>query len=137
MADVLNKTPLNKITVLIADPDVAQQQVMAECLRPRFNVLFANTLTETERVLAMQHPKVLLIDLDQPEGGDAKAFIHHLREAPETKRMVIGIVTNRATIHDKVTGFNAGADDYVVKPVNQRSFMYRVVLLLRTRGPDY
>lgn len=130
----MSSLPGSPLTVLVADPDPAQQHLLTQCLSPRFTVLTATTLDEAARLVATRHPAVLLTELDLTGGGDVKAFIHQLRSALATKHMVIGIVTHRSAIHDKVTGFNAGADDYVVKPINLRSFMYRIVLLARTHN---
>jgi DNA-binding response OmpR family regulator len=47
--------------------------------------------------------------------------------------LIIACVTHRSSIRDKVAGFHAGADDYVVKPVNVETFMWRVVLLTKMR----
>ncbi len=126
--------PGAKLTVLVADPDPAQQQILNQCLSPRFNVIFAGSFAEAQRQVATNMPSILLIDLDQPDGGDVRAYLRHLRDTPATKSMVLGIVTARASIHDKVSGFTSGADDYVVKPINPRTFVYRVVLLTRTRN---
>ena len=44
------------------------------------------------------------------------------------------LVTSRSSTADKVAGFQAGADDYVVKPLDSRLFSARLRLLLRLKG---
>lgn len=122
----------NAITVLVADPDVSQQQQIAECLRPRYRVITAGSLAETVEMIVMHRPGVLLLELDMPD-GDGKTLIQQIRGNINTRQMIICCVTHRSMIRDKVAGFQAGADDYVVKPINQKTFMYRVVLLSRLR----
>ena len=124
--------PTITATVLIADPDVAYRQVVSDCLTPRYRVITASSIAETLDMIARYRPSVLLLELNQPD-GDGRALITRLKTNPETRSMVIGCLTTRSTITDKIAGFQAGADDYVVKPVNTRTFMYRIVLLSRVR----
>jgi DNA-binding response OmpR family regulator len=128
MAQVSTDTP----TVLIADPDRTYQAQLADCLRPRYHIVTANTLAETVEQIIRQPPAILLLELDFPDGDGAK-LIEQIRENARTRQMVVCCVTKRSSIHDKVSGFQAGADDYVVKPVNAKTFMWRVVLLSRLR----
>jgi DNA-binding response OmpR family regulator len=118
------------VTVLVADPDPASQQIIVECLQPRYHVLTARTIAETLDKIATYNPRVLLLELNQPD-GDGSQLIHHLRADRQTRSLIIGCVTSRGSINDKIAGFQAGADDYVVKPINKRTFMWRVVLLTR------
>jgi DNA-binding response OmpR family regulator len=119
-------------TVLIADPDRAYQAQLADYLRPRYRVVMANSLAETVEQIIRQPPAILLLELDFPD-GDGNKLIQQIRENARTRQMVVCCVTKRASIHDKVSGFQSGADDYVVKPVNAKTFMWRVVLLSRLR----
>jgi DNA-binding response OmpR family regulator len=120
------------VTVLVADPDPAQQQRVIECLRPRFRVITASTLAETSQMIVQYRPGVLLIELDMPD-GDGKTLIKQIRETPALRTLKICCVTRRASVRDKVAGFQVGADDYVVKPINEKMFLWRVVLLTRIR----
>jgi DNA-binding response OmpR family regulator len=120
------------LTVLVADPDPAQQQQIMECLRPRYRVIGARTLAETVEMITQYRPAILLLEVDMPD-GDGKMLIKQLRESPTLRNMAVCCVTRRSGIKDKVAGFQAGADDYVVKPVNLQTFLWRVVLLSRIR----
>jgi DNA-binding response OmpR family regulator len=120
------------VTVLVADPDLAQQQRVIACLRPRFRVITAKTLAETSQMIMQNRPGVLLIEVDMPD-GDGKTYIKQLREQPALRQMKICCVTHHSSVRDKVAGFQSGADDYVVKPINEKMFLWRVVLLTRLR----
>jgi DNA-binding response OmpR family regulator len=124
--------PAAPLTVLVADPDPAQQQLIADCLRPRFRVITARNLAETVEMIAMYHPQILLLEVDQPDGDGIK-LIRQIREERAARSMVVACVTRRSSVRDKVTGFQAGADDYVIKPINTQMFLWRVVLLSRLR----
>lgn len=115
-------------TVLIADPDVTYRQIVADCFKSRYKVVTADSLAETMEKVAQYHPAILLLELNQPD-GDGKLIIPRLKGNPDTHSMVVTCLTTRASIDEKIEGFQAGADDYVVKPINTRTFMYRMVLL--------
>jgi len=128
----MTAVPTTKATVLIADPDIAYREVVADCLKSRFQIVTAGSLAETLEMVAQHHPVILLLELNQPD-GDGKSIIPRLKANPETHKMVISCLTTRTSIDEKVAGFQAGADDYVVKPVNTCMFMYRMALLTRVR----
>ena len=48
-----------------------------------------------------------------------------------TRDVVVAWVTQRVTVGDKISGFIAGADDYVIYPINLETFGCRVTLLAR------
>jgi len=56
-----------------------------------------------------------------------------IRELPSLQHLPIMLLTSLATIHDKVSGFEAGADDYVVKPYDTRQLLARIRLLARMK----
>lgn len=124
--------PAGAPIVLIVDPDITQQQMLARILAPRFRVLGASTLAEAIQQIQNYRPNIMLIEVDLAD-GDGKTLIRQIRDNPRTQGMIIACVTHKSAIRDKVAGFHAGADDYVIKPVNADTFMWRVVLLTRMR----
>lgn len=120
-------------TVLIADPDAQTRAITIECLQPRFNILIAGSIAETLDMIKQHRPHIVLLELNQPD-GDGLQLIRKLKSNPETRNLLIGCVTSRNGIDDKIAGFRAGANDYVVKPLNRRSFMWRILLLIRGPG---
>jgi two-component system cell cycle response regulator len=124
--------PATALTVLVSDPDPLQQQRLVECLRPRYRIVTAKNLAETVEMIALYHPQIVLLEVDQPD-GDGVRLIKQIRDERSARSMIIACVTKRSGIKDKVAGFQAGADDYIVKPVNTQTFLWRVVLLSRLR----
>lgn len=120
------------LTVLVADPDSVHQHQIVECLQVRYRVITAHNLAETVEMIAMHRPSILLLEVDQPD-GDGVQLIRKIREEASARSMIIACVTKRSAIRDKVAGFQAGADDYIVKPINPQTFLWRVVLLARLR----
>ena len=116
---------------LIVDPDRDQQWILAKALMPQYHPIGAGSLTEANVCLMQERPAIILIELDEPD-GDGIAWIRHLRANPHWQSVTIACVTRRATsFRDKVAGFQAGANDYIVKPVDASTFLTRIMLLER------
>lgn len=125
-------TQASNLTVLVADPDPAQLQISVDCLRQRYRVITATSLAEVSDAITRYRPQILLLEWNMPD-GDGRGLIRHLRENQSTRGMIICCVTTQSNVRDKIAGFQAGADDYVVKPINTKTFVYRVQLLTRVR----
>ncbi len=122
----------NQITVLVVDPDPQQRQLLSQVIQQRYRVVAVGSLTHAREAIVIHRPAIVLLELDEPD-GDGMQLVRQLREDPTTRHVVVCCVTRRSGIRDKVSAFHAGADDFVVKPINVDSFLYRVVLLTRIR----
>ena len=69
--------------------------------------------------------------LGQESGLDLCRFI---RSTPSLRHLPIMLLTSLTTLQDKIAGFDAGTDDYVVKPFDARHLMARIRLLARIKG---
>ncbi len=78
-------------------------------------------------------PDLVILDLMLPDlpGTDV---CRRLRNDETTREIPVLMLTARGEETDRVVGFEAGADDYVVKPFSVRELMLRVRALLRRRG---
>ncbi len=79
-----------------------------------------------------QPPDVLLLDLGLP-GLGGLALCQRLRER-SARHVPVLMLTARDTLPDKLEGFAAGADDYLVKPFASEELLARVQALARRRG---
>ncbi len=77
-------------------------------------------------------PDVLICEilLGQENGLD---LCRSIRSTPSLRHLPIMLLTSLTTIQDKVAGFEAGADDYVVKPFDARHLVARIRLLSRIK----
>lgn len=57
----------------------------------------------------------------------------YVRRSPSLRFLPVMLLTSLATLQDKVAGFDAGADDYVVKPYDARHLVARIRLLSRMK----
>ena len=78
-------------------------------------------------------PDLLILDIMLP-GEDGISALRRLRADPKTARLPILLLTAKTAEYDKVTGLDAGADDYVTKPFGVMELISRVKALLRRAG---
>jgi DNA-binding response OmpR family regulator len=85
---------------------------------------------------AAEHtPDLILLDLNLPVLGGLEVC-RLLRARPATARVPIIMLTARTSESDRVTGLDAGADDYITKPFSIRELAARVRAVLRRGRPD-
>jgi len=83
--------------------------------------------------LAALHEKpfdLVILDLNLPD-IDGLALCRELRNADETRKVPIIMLTARVEERDKLLGFEIGADDYITKPFSMRELLARVTAHLR------
>lgn len=84
---------------------------------------------------AQQVPEVVLLDIMLP-GKDGMQILAEIRRSPALRRVPVMMLTAKGSEIDKVTGLDAGADDYLAKPFGMMELVSRVKALLRRAGAD-
>jgi two-component system, OmpR family, phosphate regulon response regulator PhoB len=124
--------PRGPLAVLIVDPDRAAAENLAAPLRPTCIVGIAATASDAISLLRQRIPDMILTELNLPDRSGID-FIKDIYQAPETHNVLLMVVTKRASVHDKIAAFQAGADDYLVKPVPGMELEMHVQLVGRFR----
>jgi two-component system phosphate regulon response regulator PhoB len=75
-------------------------------------------------------PDLVLLDLMLPDMSGVEVC-RRLRAVQRTRALPVLMLTARTEEHDRVVGFEAGADDYVCKPFSVRELLLRVAAILR------
>jgi DNA-binding response OmpR family regulator len=85
-----------------------------------------------EGLVAVEHGgfDFLVLDLNLPD-LDGLTICRELRRNPATSSLPILILTARSSEHDRVTGLELGADDYLTKPFSVRELLARIQAVLR------
>lgn len=107
--------------------DILQRSLKSE----GYTVDGVGTAADAVDYLKSYHYDMVILDLQLPD-GTGNSLIRRLRESGHT--MPVLVLTARSELESKVENFQAGADDYVVKPVAMAELSIRVQALLR-RGP--
>src|SRR6185312_5129992 len=78
-------------------------------------------------------PSLIILDVMMPEMDGIEAC-KELRTMPETKNSFIVFLTARTEDYSQIAGLDAGADDYISKPLKPRILISRIHALLRRRN---
>jgi len=78
------------------------------------------------------NPELIILDVMMPE-MDGIEVCRLLREIPQFKSTIIIFLTARSEDYTEIAGFDAGADDYVTKPIRPRALLMRVKALLKRK----
>ncbi|MCO4805426.1 MAG: response regulator transcription factor [Flavobacteriales bacterium] len=78
-------------------------------------------------------PDLILLDVMMPE-MDGMETCMQLRESIETRDIIIAFLTARSEDYSQIAGFEAGADDYITKPIKPRVLISRIKALLRRKN---
>jgi DNA-binding response OmpR family regulator len=119
--------------VLVVDASPTARDHVQLALGDGYRVRFAASAPEAITALVERLPDLLVSEVDL-QGESGLELCERVRALPQGARLPIMLLTGRGGIQDKVAGFQAGADDYVVKPVDPRLFFARVRLLCRIKG---
>ncbi len=123
-------------TVLVVEDEPQIQELVAVNLEHvGHRVLRAASAEEAELAMRAALPDVLVLDWMLP-GESGLAFARRLRNDERTRELPILMLTARAMEQDKVSGLEAGADDYLTKPFSPKELAARIKAVLRRRAPQ-
>jgi DNA-binding response OmpR family regulator len=123
----------NRMRVLVVESNPAAREGVRAALSEHYVVRFASGQREALDVALTETPDLLVTEVDLAD-GDGLALCAVIRRLPQMEKLPVMLLTERATVKDRVAGYNAGADDYVVKPFDARLFHARIRLLARIKG---
>jgi two-component system phosphate regulon response regulator PhoB len=122
-------------SILIVEDELVTQKLIATSLeRAGHRVTRAASVPEAEAVIRGVLPDLVLLDWVLPDTMGV-TFMRRLRSERRTREIPIIMLTGRSDEPDKVTGLEAGADDYITKPFSHRELLARVKAVMRRRAP--
>ncbi|MER7281644.1 response regulator transcription factor [Dactylosporangium sp. NPDC000244] len=123
-------------TVLVAEDDLAIRDLLTFLLDTSGHHVLAcadgGSALDTAR---REHPDLAILDVSMP-GINGIEVCRALRERADTELMPVLMLTSHGQWLDVSTGFDAGADDYLVKPFEPSELMSRIETLLEQSGVD-
>ncbi|HEY2558847.1 MAG TPA: phosphate regulon transcriptional regulator PhoB [Caldimonas sp.] len=122
--------------ILVVEDESAIAELIAINLRHAgFDVTLAGDAAQAQAAVDQVLPDLVILDWMLP-GKSGHAMARDWRLAPRTRDIPIIMLTARADEADKVSGLDAGADDYLTKPFSINELLARIRALLRRRSPD-
>ncbi|MDO8073400.1 response regulator [Janthinobacterium sp. SUN176] len=111
--------------ILIVDDEAANLQLLRQILQNDYALLFAKDGTRALALAQQERPALILLDVMMPgmSGHDA---CRQLKAAPLTAAIPVIFVTALNDMRDELSGFEAGAVDYITKPLSPAIVRARV-----------
>jgi two-component system response regulator MprA len=122
-----------KAHILIVEDDLHTSNALRRMLAyAGYKVSIAGNGEDALSIIRISPPDLLILDLMLP-GIDGLEVCHHIRNSGND--VAILMLTARDAVTDRVTGFEMGADDYLVKPFSLDELLARINALLRRCNP--
>ena len=122
---------MDPISILVVEDDEIVAKTIERCLRGgEFRVRLAGSGVEGLRSARREVPNLVILDVIMP-GMDGYAVCREMRADPVLADTPILFLTAKTKDEDKITGFTAGADDYLGKPFNVDELILRIRAILR------
>jgi DNA-binding response OmpR family regulator len=119
--------------VLVVESNLSAREGVVQALAEHCALTFASGQREALAMIGVEQPDLIVTEVDLAE-GDGISLCADLRRQPQTERLPLMLLSGRASVQDRVAGYSAGADDYVVKPFDSRLLHARLRLLARIKG---
>lgn len=120
-----------KIKILLVDDETDILEFIGYNLsKEGFEVLTSTNGREAIKIAERENPSLVILDVMMPEMDGMETCIK-IREIPKLKNCIITFLTARNEDYSQIAGFDAGADDYISKPIKPRVLVSRVKALLR------
>lgn len=117
--------------ILIVDDDIDVAETVARTLqRAGFETMISYRGSDALQMAHDRHPDLVVLDIRMP-GMDGIEVCRLLRATPSLSRVPVLFLSAKGEVTDRLEGFEAGADDYIVKPFDLRELELRVKALLR------
>jgi len=112
-------------TILIATSDDVVRQSLKATLEEHYILVYAKHGFEAVRLTDTIRPTLVIVDVEIP-GLDGINFCRRLKETRHTKDIPVILLSSHADTEDVILGLQAGADDYLDKPVNPTEVLVRI-----------
>jgi len=125
------KQPI-QMSVLFIDPDQNSAERLSRTLTNISAVAIVPSAHAALNAISLHVPSLIVTEIDLPDANGLE-LIAKVHSTAAMRHVLLMVVTARSGVRDKINAFQAGADDYLVKPLDPAVFALRVQLLSRFR----
>lgn len=120
-----------EITILLVDDEPDILEIIGYNLTQEgYKIITASNGKEAVKKAKKELPELIIMDVMMPEMDGIEAC-EKIRQFPELQNTIITFLTARSEDYSQMAGFDAGADDYISKPIKPRILVSKVKALLR------
>lgn len=125
-----------EIKILLVDDEPDILEIVGYNLSSEgYQVITAENGVEAIKKAKKERPQLIILDVMMPEMDGIEAC-EQIRKLPDLSDAIIMFLTARGEDYSQVAGFDAGADDYVTKPIKPKVLVSKVKALLRRIKSD-
>jgi len=119
----------NRPQVLIVEDDIDTREYLVHVLRAEFDVIPATSAEHAMEIMVGTVPDAVLVDIMMP-GENGISLCHRLRSLgrPDLPIIMLSALNNPET---RIQSFEAGADDYIAKPIGSDELCTRIMSRLK------
>jgi len=125
---------VQKVLLVDDEPDIVEL-LKYNLEREGYQVFTALNGRDALKAAKLNRPDLIVLDIMMP-GMDGVEVCNQLRQQPEFKHTLITFLSARGEDYSQIAGFDAGADDYITKPVRPKVFISKVKALLKRSSSD-
>lgn len=118
-----------KILLVDDEPDILEI-IGYNLSQEGYQIVTASNGKEAISKAKKEHPNLIIMDVMMPEMDGIEAC-ENIRKLPDFENTIITFLTARSEDYSQVAGFDAGADDYIAKPIKPKVLVSKVKALLR------
>jgi two-component system, OmpR family, alkaline phosphatase synthesis response regulator PhoP len=124
----------NKFKILLVDDEIDILEFLSYNLEKEgYKVFTASNGADAIKIAEKNQPHLILLDVMMPE-MDGITACEEIRKIPSLNNTLIAFLTARGEDYSQIAGFEAGADDYITKPIRPKVLLSRVKALLKRSG---
>ena len=124
----------DNIKILVVDDEEDILEFLSYNLRAEgYDVIVADNGILAIELAKQEQPSLIILDVQMPD-MDGITTCEKIREITSLKETVVTFLTARSEDYSQIAGFEAGADDYITKPIRPKVLVSRVKALLKRRG---
>ncbi|MBS2210529.1 response regulator transcription factor [Carboxylicivirga mesophila] len=124
-----------KVLLVDDEPDILEF-ISYNMRKEGFQVLTANNGQEAIKIAEAEIPELIILDVMMPE-MDGIETCEEIKKIPALNNSIVAFLTARGEDYSQIAGFEAGADDYITKPIKPKVLISRAkALLKRYRSED-